>query len=357
MYKIERISLKDHFAAEEALIERQRKHLEKRKQFVFKIDEIDKEYRKEILALIGEEKVKKALPRHKKLLGELERPILFDASSEGLKKEEEFRQRIITERHELYRSLRYDHEKAIKIRQEYLKETISATEQYLDIGEKPEYVSKNIEKVPKTDNPWSHYVPPYSDEWGTSGSGSTRGTCWGSHSENRWTGAINCWSYNRVVGADDSDNGWTTAMSEVWVWFSMPAAGLVEVVAVLQDTDTNLNGRLRDESGCSDGNVRQLDRAYLWTSGGTERYQLIRDHSVRSDGGDRSWNIPLTSPGDFIYPHIFSSESYTQGQSVLVAIGVQDDTSFRVNDMSVDPSRVTSRYFVKDIYVRSTGAP
>ena len=196
MYKIERISLKDHFAAEEALIERQRKHLEKRKQFVFKIDEIDKEYRKEILALIGEEKVKKALPRHKKLLGELERPILFDASSEGLKKEEEFRQRIITERHELYRSLRYDHEKAIKIRQEYLKETISATEQYLDIGEKPEYVSKNIEKVPKTDNPWSHYVPPYSDEWGTSGSGSTRGTCWGSHSENRWTGAINCWSYN-----------------------------------------------------------------------------------------------------------------------------------------------------------------
>lgn len=349
--------IEDRLAAEESLIERQRQHLDKRRKFVYKLDELDKKYRKEILALMGEKKVKNALPKYMKLLGELEHPTLFDASPVGLKKEKEFRQRIITERHELYRSIGFDHKKAINIRQKYLKENISAIEQHLDIDKKPEYVSKNIAEVPKTDNPWSHYAPPYSDEWGTSGSGTTRGTCWGSHNENRWTGGINCQSYSRVVGADNSDNGWTKAMSEVWVWFRMPAAGLIEVVAVLQDVDTNLNGYLKDESGCSDGYVKQLARTYLWTSGGTERYKVIRDYSVNSDGSNRSWNIPLTHPGAFIYPHIFSSKSYAQGQWVLVAIGVQDNTSFKVNDMSVDPSRVTSRYFVKDIYVRSTGAP
>ena len=211
--------------------------------------------------------------------------------------------------------------------------------------------------LPITDNPWSHFSAPYSDEWGTSGAWDTRGYTSASHSESRTSGGINCWSYSRLVGADDNDSGATKAMSEVWVWFRMPAAGMVEIWAGLQDVDTLMDGRLRDESGCSDGRVHQTTRAYLWTSGGVERYQIIRNYSVSSDGSNRNWNIPLSAPGGFYYPHLFSSRTYAEGEWVVVAIGVQDDTSFSVNDMSVDPSRVTSRYFVKDIWVRSTGAP
>lgn len=347
----------DRLSTEEDLIQRQRRHLSKKQEFVNKLDEIDSKYHEEITTLIGKDKYAKFLPQHQKLLGELEHPELFDASPEGLKKEEQFRKRIITERHELYRSIGFPHEKAIQIRHSYRKQTADLIEKYLGLGDKLEYVSKDVAQVPKTDNPWTHYAPPYFDEWGTSSSGTSRGTCWGRHSENRWSGAIECNSYTRVVGADDSDNGWTRAMSEVWVRFRMPAAGLVETVAVLQDIETSLNGRLRDESGCSDGHVQQLARTYLWTSGGTERYLVRRNYSVNSDGDDRSWSLPETAPGAYIYPHLFSSESYSEGQWVTVAIGVQDDSSFRVNDMSVDPSRITSHFFVKDIYVRSTGAP
>ena len=89
MAKTKRVLLQDGLSLEEALIERQQQHLEKRRSFVTRLDELDKQYREEILALIGEEKYNKALPKYMKLIGELERPPLFDTSPDGLKKEEE----------------------------------------------------------------------------------------------------------------------------------------------------------------------------------------------------------------------------------------------------------------------------
>ena len=347
----------DRLGTEEDIIERQKRHLAKRKEFVTQLEVIDGKYREEIISLIGKDDYEKYLPQHKKLLGKLRRPELFDTSPQGMKKEKEFQESIIAERHGLYRSMGFPHEQAIKLRHSYRRQAADLIEKYLGLDDKLEYISKDISQVPKTNNPWTRYRAPYFDEWGTSSSGTSRGTCWATHTENRWSGAIQCNSFTRVVGADDSDSGWSRSMSEVWVRFRMPAAGLIEVVAVLTDIDTRLEGRLIDEAGCSDGYASQLARTYLWTSGGVERYQIRRNFSVSTDGDNRSWNYSETDPGENLYPHIFSSESYSQGQWVTVAIGIQDDSSFRVNDMSVNPSKITSHFFVKDIYVRSTGAP
>lgn len=355
----ERMPMEDLFSAQESLIERQVRHLDHARQLDAELKELDEAYRREMVELIGKTKVRNAQPKHEELLKRLEASAaLFDLSPAGLKAEEAYKAQIVEERHELYRSLGFDHKKAIQLRQGFLDRKTAVFEKHLGLGREPEFASRSPKNLPITDNPWSHFSAPFVDEWGTSGSGTTRGSASASHSENRASGAINCWSYTRAVGADDSDHGWTRAMSEVWVSFRMPAAGMVEIWASLQDVDTNMDGRLRDESGCSDGSVRQTCRAYLWTSGGgVERYQTIRDYQVNSDGENKTWNIPLSAPGGFFYPHIFSSRSYVSGQWVTVAVGIQDDSSFSVNDMSVNPSRITSRYFVKDIWVRSTGAP
>ncbi len=46
--------------------------------------------------------------------------------------------------------------------------------------------------------------------------------------ENRYTGQIETRCHLWLNGADDSDYGYTNALSEVWVWYQMPAAGMVE---------------------------------------------------------------------------------------------------------------------------------
>jgi hypothetical protein len=346
----------DRLAAWQSHIERQGRILEECRQLGAEWAELSRSYQAEMRALVGEEKYAAATPSHRALLERLVKcPTLFDGSGEGRRAEEVYRAQLITERHELYRSLGFDHAAAIKLRASYLERSNAVIERQL--GASTGFVAGSAAKSPVTPNPWSRHSAPFVDEWGTGGADDTGGVTSGTHAENRWSGAISCRSFSRLIGADDGDHGWTMAMSEIWIWFRMPAAGMVEAYVDLQDVETGMSGNLHDESGCSDGRARQTSRAYLWTSGGTERFQTIRDYSVTTDGSNRSWNIPLTSPGAFIHPHLFSSRSYPAGAWVLCAIGVRDDTSFWVNDMSVNPSSVTSSYFVKDVYLRSTGAP
>ena len=46
-----------------------------------------------------------------------------------------------------------------------------------------------------------------------------------------------------LYGADDSDYAYTNALSEVWVWYRMPAAGMVEAWLYLQCIDGLYNGK------------------------------------------------------------------------------------------------------------------
>lgn len=135
----------------------------------------------------------------------------------------------------------------------------------------------------------------------------------------------------------------------------MPAAGLLDVWAWYQDINTDYTGFLYDESGCSDADVHQLSRLYLWTGGATERYvTVVDDKRGEDDEGERA-NY-FKAPGTVTAWHFYSPKAYAAGEWVYGAIGVRDYNYFWVNDMTCR-SRMVSQWFVKQIAVRSTGAP
>jgi hypothetical protein len=122
-----------------------------------------------------------------------------------------------------------------------------------------------------------------------------------------------------------------------------------------QDINTDYTGFLYDESGCSDADVHQLSRLYLWTGGSSERYVTVAKVK-RGEDDEGSWAQYFTTPGTVIARHFFSQKAYAAGEWVYGAIGVKDFNCFWVDDMTCR-SRMVSQWFVKQIAVRSTGAP
>jgi hypothetical protein len=145
-------------------------------------------------------------------------------------------------------------------------------------------------------------------------------------------------------------------MSEVWVWFQMPTAGLVEIWAFLQAIETSRWGRLVDHFGFSDANIEQRSSAYLEViepQGGHRGITLL---DYRRGGDEGSWAAALLAPGAFHAAQLFSVESHAAGQWVLLAIGVEDLNYMWLDDMEAD-SEMTNRWFVHHVAVRSTGGP
>lgn len=159
--------------------------------------------------------------------------------------------------------------------------------------------------------------------------------------------------------ADDDDYSYTSAQSELWVTFRMPATGMIEGWALLQSVDNRFGGCLEDEWGFSDANIHELSRIYMQVASpgwGAYRYGTLADYSRGEDEGCWSGSIWGVNSGNLKWAQLFSMDTYAAGQWVTVAIGIEDYNSFWVNDMSCD-SWMVNRWFVKNIVLRSTGAP
>lgn len=278
-------------------------------------------------------------------------------TTESLKLTSQMRRRILTEVKQTVSQLGIDTRKMEQIQKRYIAEARSAVEGALVAREEAPYVEVSPAESPsRSHNPWEWRSAPYAGQWGTGWSSGTRGARWVSHSESRLTGAINCWSSMSIYGADDSDYTYTNAFSELQFWFAMPAAGLVEVWLYLQAIDTPYGGCLDDEWGFSDADIQERSRPYLWILspyGGT-RYATLLDYRRGEDEG--CWGAPIAAGGNYRYAHLFSLDSYGAGQWVLCGVGIHDYNYFWVNDMSCN-TYMTSRWFLRDVAVRSTGAP
>jgi hypothetical protein len=158
-----------------------------------------------------------------------------------------------------------------------------------------------------------------------------------------------------IYGADDSDYTYTGAFSELQFWFRMPNAGMVEVWLYLQAIDTAYGGCLDDEWGFSDANIQQTSRPYLSIISpyGDTRYSTLLDYRRGEDEG--CWGRIIATGGQYRYAHLFSLNSYAAGQWVLCGVGINDYNYVWVNDMSFN-TYLTSRWFLRDVAVRSTGA-
>jgi hypothetical protein len=337
------------------LVERQQRLNATHRELSAGLARLHEEYRRRVREMVGEQRYQENLPRYRELLGrfaaQAERKAL---TPENDRTARELRRALAAEKHAFYHGLGIDLPQVIQMRDDAVVAARRLVEHSLQRD--LEMPAEDVPEPEPTDNPWSWRYPPYANQWGAIVSSfGTGGDIWRSANANAKTGDIHLESWIQLYGADDSDTLNTDAMCEVGFWFQMPAAGMLEVWAYFQDINSDYNGFLYDESGCSDADVLQLSRLYLWTGGSTERYVPVVEVK-RGEDDEGPWAENFTTPGTVIARHFFSQKAYAAGEWVYGAIGVKDFNYFWVDDMTCR-SRIVSQWFVKQIAVRSTGAP
>jgi hypothetical protein len=278
-------------------------------------------------------------------------------TQEGLKTKAEERLKLLRQAREYLRKSGVDIARIQEIKNNYKAKAQEAVAKILEIDEKAPTIITDPALVPKpTHNPWTWKYPGYNGEWGTTWFDQSKGAKLISHKENSWSGEIGCHSRVAIYDASDDDYCWTKAMSEVWLWFKTPAAGMIEAWVDLQTIYANYDGWLEDEWGFSDADIRQQSWAYLEiiSPAGKRRENVFLDYRRGEDEGD--WNGSPASAGSHRWAHLYSMESYPAGKWVLIAIGVLDFNFVWVNDMSCE-AWLTNRYFIPQLILRSTGAP
>jgi len=349
------VQLRDCYAREQALIERERGLLNKHQALSAALEDLHQAYRREMRALIGDDRYDANIERQRAIQEQfVGLRARFAATPDGERARQEQRRKLLREKHDLYHGLGIDINRAVAIRKAHLAEVKSVAATHIDLD--LEQAARPLGEPPTPrSNPWTWYTAPYAHQWNrvlppysSAGSISVTANSWAS------SGELNLTSRIGLFGASDRDQSWTDAMCEVGFWFRMPAAGMIEVWAWFQDINTDYFGFLEDEAGCSDAYVRQLSRMYLWTGGSSERYVTVLDYPRGEEEG--SWVKPLTKTGEVSNKQFFSQKSYAGGEWIYVALGVRDVNFFEVDDMSCS-SQMYSHWFVKQVAVRSTGAP
>jgi len=343
-------------ALQEDQLQRQKRLLQSSKDLSLQLRRLHDEYKEEILYLVGKERFDKYIGQYAELLARFAAvPGSFSRTRDGSRSEEEARKHLKAEKHRLYHAMGFDTSRAIVLRKRYLQRAREALDSSLEPDAQIPADASTVAPEP-TSNPWTWVFPPYVHGWTSiQESNGSRGVRQRTLSATPTSGEINLWSRNELYGADDSDWSRIDIMSEVGFWFRMPAAGLVEAWIRYQDVNTDYTGQLGDESGCSDADIQQLSRVYLWTSGSTERYSTVVDYHRGEREG--SWAVGgATGPGATLSRQFFSNRTYAAGEWVYVAAGARDLNYFWVDDMWCR-SVMQTRWFVNHVVVRSTGAP
>ncbi len=316
------------------------------------------ECKKEIRSAIGTEKLETYEKIHEKAKQRFaDITSSMQHTTESLKLASQMRRQTLNEAKQSIGRLGIEAKKIKKIQKKYVDEAETVVERALQGREEAPYVDMSPAEAPTpSHNPWAWRSPPYSSQWGTAWSYGTRGWRCVSHYENRLTGAINCWSCMDIHGADDSDYTYTNAYSELRFWFKMPAAGMVEVWLYLQSVNTPYGGCLSDEWGWSDAYIQQRSRPYLWIICPYSGRRFCTLLNYRRGEYEGCWAGTIAAAGYYRYAHLFSLDTYAAGQWVFCGVGIHDYNYFWVNDMSCN-THMTSRWFLRYVAVRSTGAP
>lgn len=323
-----------------------------------KILRISKEYRKELRSIIGDQNIKNYNGLHRKLRNRVNNVVLkAEPTFEGETEIRGARKKIIEESRNYLKTIDFNTNLAKRARDKHKKELQDAIRDTIKRPEKPNYLVLP-EKVPKDiHNPWEIYQPPYPG-WSWS-------YWWGVSDEPRYpiysrylnaaAGQIGTYTSNYVSGADNSDYSYVRYRTAVRFWYKIPVAGMVNCWVRMQSIDTRHSGWFDDEWGWSDATCDQESKAYLRVINpgpGALRYATILDY--RRSGTDASWNGTLLYPGYERWAHVYSSDSYPSNTWLLLEFGTEDWNHFWCNDVSVG-SYMTMRWFLKNIYLRSSG--
>lgn len=346
-------------AAESAIVEA-KSVLAVRKELSKTLDALHQSCLKEINELMGS-KVNEYLAFRQKVRDRTQEiRSLYTPTREGEKMRIGFKKRTIGESRQFVNDLGIDAVGIRNIRKKYAAEAKSATNKALNLEPAP-YVEVTSLDLPKqADTSWTYFLPPYDGSWGDQDSYYTTGYgAWGSHAESPLTAEIGCSTIINIRDTSNWDWGYANALSAVSIWYQMPKTGLIEAWVWLQSIETTYDGSLDDEFWSSNGEIWQISRAYLEVIQPIgpyprRRYGTLLDYNREDDGEGGSWSGNVTWPGSSLYAHLYSTSSYAAGQLVMLNIGIHDHHECSLDDMSCT-SRMTNRWFVKQIALRSTG--
>jgi hypothetical protein len=357
---VDEVPLKNRLQAVNLFIDRQKSIHTANSNLTTTLNQLSESCLKDIQTLIAGAQLRSYISRHNETMKTLmAMPTTYKATTEGRQQMKTSRESLVKKSQEFVATLGVDARKIENTQKSYIKKSSDALKQYLEPKEEAPYVILDVKETPKeTHNPWTWAFPPYIDEWGTQWSYGTRGGRWNTHYENRNTGQVGTQGHMWLYGADDSDYAYINAMSEIWVWYKMPAAGMVEAWLYLQCIDGTYSGCMEDEWGWSDIDVYQRSRPYMevFYPAGGRRYGTLLDFHIGECDCCWSGRVSNANPGDFRYSHLFSTQSYAANQWVLIAFGLHDYNYFWVNDESCDLSML-NRWFMHHLAIRSTGAP
>ncbi|MCU1260906.1 MAG: hypothetical protein JWO80_3791 [Bryobacterales bacterium] len=208
-------------------------------------------------------------------------------------------------------------------------------------------------------NPWIVVSPPFGSAWWYSGSNagfSFSPTLYLDPS----IGFIGNLNHIDDSDAGDADYGYMEYATNLYFWFQMPTAGLIEVWIEAVSRGSHHRVSLFDEWGWSDSSVNQHNYLTLNASVGGSSSELQRSETswwTESGATEGHWDNSYIAYGDTVWGHLTSDPRtiFPAGSWVLVEVGTLNFNSALANDVSTY-SDLDFAWLINHVSVHSTGA-
>lgn len=207
-------------------------------------------------------------------------------------------------------------------------------------------------------NPWTIVGPPYGNYWWYIGylGGFTFFPTLNLDPDIGLVGnTINIQDYD----ASDSDYGYVMHATNLYFWYQMPTAGLVEVWIEAEPQGSHHRLYLFNELGWSDSNVNQHNYLTLNASvGGSSSDLQLSETSWFSEDGKIAgyWDNRYFTDGGTYWANLKSDRRviFPSGAWVLVEVGTLNWNTALADDVAVD-STVEASWIIKHVSIHSTG--
>jgi len=322
------------------------------------LQRLSREYQTEIRSIIGRENLQRYHALRRALRTRV-REVVMKATPTvvGEQDIEEARLQAAEESRKFLGEIGFNMARASILRGEYHTRMHKVISEAAGGPQEPNYLVLPDMVPREIHNPWRTYQPPYP------------GWLWiysrDKSDEPPWpictsyldaaAGQLGTFSQTHVSGADDSDFAYVSCRTAMRFLYDLTVAGRVELWMRLRCIDTSYSGWLKDEWGWSDSSCHQKSAAHLRVLMPVLediRYSTILDYG--RTGTDANWSRVYVEAGEERWAHLFSADAYPGGTRLLLEVGTSERNYFWTNDVSIH-SAMTMRWFLQNVYVRSTG--
>jgi hypothetical protein len=338
-------------------VERRKSFLLKNKKLTLELERIRSKCISDVNSLVGSRHLRAYSNLHDEVRSKfLEPRVSFKSESEMQREDVEKRKSLVLKGQEMTDRLGVKDQVRV-VFDDAAKKADAAFNRHLgSLGDAP-FVVGDQSVVPAPDeSPWLWFYPPYFSDFGEVYAYGSKGIHAATHSENRNTGRLATISYLEIKGASDSDYARTQARSEVMLEpLFVTTTGKIEAWLTLRNENASYHGRMDNEWGWSNINVKQQSHPYMSIYGRSGGYGSLFD--FQKGDCDCAWSgkIAGANPGDLRFVHLISQDAFPANLWATLSFGLQDESYAWVNDYSVQMT-MTNIWYLDSVAIR-TGVP